>query len=127
MHAPAGAPPGQAWSNPVAPSPLATGPSAAPLPASAPQRPILAAAPAAATPLLQADPNPRTVTSTIPSRRSSSKASIVTTVGFGISAIVGLAIGYYVLCYVNPKGNFLHLSPNWFPWKVEAEGSEPLQ
>jgi len=82
-----------------------------------------------ASPLLQADPNPHPVSSPIPVRRSSSKGPIVTTVGFGISAIVGLAIGYYVLCYANPKGNFLQLPPSWFPWKVEQadQGTLPAK
>jgi len=46
------------------------------------------------------------------------------TVVFGTSAIVALAIGYYVLCYANPKGNFLDLPPDWFPWKIEVSDSE---
>jgi len=125
--------PRQVWSNPVLHSQPGAGPSAAPHPAGAApgyaipaaQRPLLAAAQTAASPLLQADPNLHSATPSIPPRRSGAKGPIVTTVGFGLSAIVGLAIGYYVLCYANPNGNFLHLPPGWFPWKVEQADAVP--
>ncbi|HUY34048.1 MAG TPA: Hsp70 family protein [Pirellulales bacterium] len=118
----------QAWSSPMAPSQPGAGSSAAPLPlsgahvpaASIPRRPLLVAAPTSAAPLLTAEANPRTVPSSKAPRRAGGKAAMITTVGFGISAIIGLSIGYYVLCYLNPKGNFLQLPPGWFPFKIEA-------
>jgi hypothetical protein len=52
-------------------------------------------------------------------RRSKHAATIVNVLGFLFSSLLGLAIGYYVLCYVNPQGNFLNLPASWFPWNME--------
>ncbi len=47
--------------------------------------------------------------------------------GFGLSAVVGLILGYYILCYIKPQGNFLGLPPGMFPWKVETPAPPPAQ
>jgi molecular chaperone DnaK len=89
------------WSMPVAP------------------RPTVASAPAA--PLLQPGSAP---TSSSPRKapvRKSGSGAMVTIVGFGISAVVGLVLGYYILCFINPQGNFLGVPASWFPWKVENQ------
>ena len=111
-----------------------------PLPAAAPSSPIPVAAPVmqpapipaprswpAMPPTPAPVPAPTTPAKTVrPVRRSRRLAATVNVLGFLLSSLLGLAIGYYVLCYVNPKGNFLQLPPNWFPWTVErpAAGEE---
>ncbi|HUY87551.1 MAG TPA: Hsp70 family protein [Pirellulales bacterium] len=52
-------------------------------------------------------------------RRSKQIAAIVNVSGFLFASLLGLTIGYYVLCYVNPSGNFLQLPPSCFPWNME--------
>ncbi|HVA50834.1 MAG TPA: Hsp70 family protein [Pirellulales bacterium] len=90
-----------AWSQPVSPRPLNPQPMAAP----------------AAAPLAAPSP-PATSTPRIQPRKSTS--GMVSVVGFGLSAVIGLVLGYYILCWLNPSGNFLGLPPGLFPWKVEA-------
>jgi molecular chaperone DnaK len=106
-----------------------------PLPAAAPSSPVPVAAPAMQpapvpvprswpamppTPAPAPAPAPTTPAKTVrPVRRSRRLAATVNVLGFLLSSLLGLAIGYYMLCYVNPKGNFLQLPPNWFPWTVE--------
>jgi hypothetical protein len=45
--------------------------------------------------------------------------------GFGLSAVIGLVLGYYILCYIMPEGNFLGLPPGMFPWKIETPAAQP--
>ena len=59
------------------------------------------------------------------SPRKSGSGSMMTVVGFGLSAVVGLILGYYILCYINPQGNFLGVPPGWFPWNVQAPVTPP--
>lgn len=88
---------------------------------------------AAAYPHGPAAPNVDAAPSTprkAPVRRRQS-GGLVAVTGFALSAIIGLVLGYYILCYINPQGNFLHLPPKWFPWKIEAPvppgaGNPPL-
>jgi molecular chaperone DnaK len=87
------------WSNPVPPRP-------APAPAAAPSN----------------SPATSMVSQTSPQKRSS--GSMLSVIGFGLSAVVGLILGYYILCYINPKGNFFNLPPEMFPWKIEAPAGE---
>ncbi|HEV3006004.1 MAG TPA: Hsp70 family protein, partial [Pirellulales bacterium] len=120
--APAAVSRGQAWSNPVAPMHAGTTPAAAPTPTAVkPARPLLASG-SAAKPLLQGDAALRPAAPGAPSQRRSSPNQFLGAVGIGIAAIIGLAIGYYALCFMNPGANFLHLSPGWFPWKMEQAG-----
>lgn len=112
VHAPAAAHPMVAasaaaaatspWSMPVAPHPAAMPAAASRLP----NAPLASSPSARKTPL-----------------RKSATSGMITVVGFGISAVVGLILGYYILCWINPQGNFLSLPANWFPWKVESQQS----
>jgi molecular chaperone DnaK len=78
------------------------------------------AMPAAAASQLPSEPLSPSSSARKPPVRKRDAGGIITVVGFGISAIVGLILGYYILCYINPQGNFLGVPPTWFPWKVEA-------
>ena len=98
------------WSMPVAPrqsAPLAAPPTASPS----------AAAHSAAT----ISPLASTAKS-LPSKSSSS--GLLTLIGFALAAVAGLMLGYYILCYLNPTGNFLGLPPDWFPWQIETPATE---
>jgi hypothetical protein len=78
--------------------------------------------------LLQADPVARPAKPSAAPRRSSNEGPIVTALGFGMASIIGLTIGYYLLCFFYPHANFLQLSPGWFPWKVEqTQQADPSQ
>ncbi|HEV3021937.1 MAG TPA: Hsp70 family protein, partial [Pirellulales bacterium] len=120
--APAAVSRGQSWSNPVAPMHAGITPTAAPTPTAVKSpRPLLASG-TAAKPLLQGDAALRPAAPGAPSQRRNSRNQFLGAVGIGIAAIIGLAIGYYALCFMNPGANFLHLSPGWFPWKMEQAG-----
>jgi hypothetical protein len=140
------------WAAPTAPSsptilpastmsaPTATAPTAVrPVPLNAPPANAVAATAPAPSPAVWSHPvaprpapasppaptiSPVTAKTTSAPPRKQSSASMVTFVGFGISAVVGLILGYYILCYINPKGNFLDLPPDMFPWKIEAPAPE---
>ena len=62
-------------------------------------------------------------------RRSKQVTAVVNVLGFVFASLLGLAIGYYVLCFVNPQGNFLNLPQSWFPWTIEqpvaTDGNHP--
>ena len=62
-------------------------------------------------------------------RRSRQVTAVVNALGFVFASLLGLAIGYYVLCFVNPQGNFLNLSQSYFPWSIEqpvaGQGNSP--
>ena len=63
-----------------------------------------------------------------PPSRSRGSGKLVVAAGFGLSAIIGLVLGYYILCYIiGPEGNFLGLPPDMFPWKVETPAVPPAQ
>ena len=100
----AGASGSSPWSMPVAPRPAA--PLGAGLPSSA-------------------QPFHGSSSATMTSPRKSGSGSMMTVVGFGLSAVVGLILGYYILCYINPQGNFLGVPPGWFPWNVQAPVTPP--
>ncbi|HEV3340887.1 MAG TPA: Hsp70 family protein [Pirellulales bacterium] len=92
--------------------PVFPGAPTVPGPVSAPGGPVVASAstsPSAAA--------------TLP--RSRGSGNMVVVIGFGLSAVVGLVLGYYILCYIKPQGNFLGLPPEMFPWKVEAPVAPP--
>ncbi|HET6879698.1 MAG TPA: Hsp70 family protein [Pirellulales bacterium] len=108
---------------PLAPGTAATGAA----PWSMPMAPRPTVAPSAASPLLQPGPASAPSSAKRTPVRKSNSGGIVTVVGFGLSAVVGLVLGYYILCYINPQGNFLGLPPNWFPWKVEAPTADQVR
>jgi molecular chaperone DnaK len=130
--APAVVPPAAPMTSPAAPVPMAApatypagvvaaAPSAT-MPAGYAVRPSAAAwaSPTDPTPMPRGDTSRSTAPSSHRTVRRGKHAGVVLNVaGFLLSSLLGLAIGYYVLCYVNPKGNFLNLPPNWFPWQVE--------
>jgi molecular chaperone DnaK len=102
----AAAPRPAVWSHPVAPRPA----------------PAETVAPAPVAPAVS--PTPATAPKVAP--RKNDSASLLTFIGFGVSAVVGLILGYYILCFVNPKGNFLDLPPSMFPWKTETPAVESV-
>lgn len=120
---------------PAAPVTSAPGPTAAavPIPTATPIQPPALSSPRASRPApshcetiplapaagVLIPENVTRATNVRPIRRTSRLATLVNVSGFLLSSLLGLAIGYYVLCYVNPKGNFLNLSPDWFPWRME--------
>jgi molecular chaperone DnaK len=106
---PAAGPATSPWAMPVAPR------QAAPLVGSAAPTPMSVPAAGLRASLLQADAPPATSTTKMPPRKSGA-GPLVTVIGFGLSAVIGLVIGYYILCYLSPSGNFLGLPPNWFLW-----------
>ncbi|HWB14258.1 MAG TPA: Hsp70 family protein [Pirellulales bacterium] len=125
------------WSHPVAPRPMPV----QPVVPSAATTPV-ARVPATHTPAVQpAVPIfPQAVSPVVaasgpsaggPLPRSGGSGNGLVVAGFGLSAAVGLVLGYYVLCYINPDGNFLGLPPQMFPWKIgapvgpEAESGHP--
>jgi hypothetical protein len=55
--------------------------------------------------------------------RKSGLAAPITAIGVVLSALLGLALGYYLLVFLRPEANFLDLSPDWFPWELPAPQS----
>ncbi|HEV3024018.1 MAG TPA: Hsp70 family protein, partial [Pirellulales bacterium] len=125
------------WSNPVRPRQMPVQPVTQPMPQPVPQALPQTVAPAPApTPLpsgvgaLPAAAGPSLAasrTSAGVSPRSSSSGNVVVVAGFGLSAVIGLVLGYYILCYIMPEGNFLGLPPGMFPWKIETPAAQPGQ
>lgn len=76
---------------------------------------IGARAPQAAAPAAHESPAPSK-----PQARKSGLAAPLNALGFLLSAVVGLVLGYYVLVFLNPDANVLNLPPSWFPWQVET-------
>jgi molecular chaperone DnaK len=117
--------PAPAYAQPIAATaPQAAWPAAAQAAAAQPVAVQPAAALGAPAPTV---PNPSAAvrpTEARPIRRTNYLGAMINVSGFLLSSLLGLIIGYYVLCYVNPKGNFLHLPPNWFPWQVEQRASD---
>ncbi|HVX13793.1 MAG TPA: Hsp70 family protein [Pirellulales bacterium] len=119
------------WSRPVAPRSVAQAAASAPAipqPLAVPQ-PLAITQPLAvprplAVPQPTVAPAPATTPTTI---RKSGSGNLTTVTGFILSAFIGLALGYYVLCFLNPKGNFLSLPPSWFPWSVDAPTSSEAE
>jgi molecular chaperone DnaK len=124
------------WSHPVAPRPA---PSPAPVvqpvvPTVSPAF-VQTASPAFPQSFSPAFPQSPAVVASAPSPskagaspRSRGAGNVVVVAGFLISAVVGLVLGYYILCYINPEGNFLGLPPQVFPWQIETPvepSSEP--
>ncbi|HEX7377976.1 MAG TPA: Hsp70 family protein [Pirellulales bacterium] len=115
---------------PLAPAPVyAAAPAAvsAPLPVAAavqPMTPYAVSPPTAvAAPVPQSPAMPAAGATSIPRKARPPKRqseALVALTGLAISGFIGLALGYYILCYINPQGNFLGLPTSWFPWKVEA-------
>ncbi|HJT31550.1 MAG TPA: Hsp70 family protein [Pirellulales bacterium] len=97
---------------PTAPS---TQPAAASIPANRPVAPAAAPSPIA--------PPPAAYDSSTPSKplaRKSGLAAPLNALGFLVSAVIGLVLGYYVLVFLNPDANILNLPSSWFPWQAES-------
>ena len=102
---------------PAAPIPVSAAPDMIPL--APPSKPLLRNDAASSAPTRdEQEPKKRR------RKRSQQTAAIVNVSGFLFASLLGLTIGYYVLCYVNPSGNFLQLSPSWFPWSMEQPSAD---
>ena len=91
-------------------------PTAASVPRAASVAPSQAMAPVSAAPVARPDSH----TLVKPLARKSGLAAPLNALGFVLSAVVGLVLGYYVLVFLNPHANLLHLPPSWFPWQVDT-------